>query len=116
MRQWIAEQGLERYNKGNDAMIEVISAKQQHLSGPVEGELARKLFLALYDLDGFRGTLSGSVAADCRRLGLEAGPMLSGDDSVLLGFAVAYAAEMLRHFPDSGKKQNKSSGDAGSWN
>lgn len=97
VRQWVADQGLNPYNEANDAMIEVISVKQQALPGPLKEELAQKLFKALYDLDAFRHAFAGTVEPDCRKLGLDTDSLLLDDDSALLCFAMKYAAEILQH-------------------
>lgn len=94
---WIADQGLARYNELNDAMMDIVSVKQQYLPGPVAGGLAEKLYLAFYDIDGFRRAFSGWVEPDCRKIGLETEEPANMGDEELLWFAMSYAAQMLRH-------------------
>ena len=95
--QWIADQGLETYNELNDAMMAVISVKQQYAPGVLRGEAAKKLFAALYDPDALRIDWHERVASDCRRLGLRFDVSDQTDDEPLLRFAMQYAAELLRH-------------------
>lgn len=97
VRQWITDQGLMPYNKANDSMIEVIAAKQQAMPGSLQGEVARKISMALYDLDAFRSSFAGVIEADCSKMGLDTGGVLAEDDDILLGFAVNYAAAVLRN-------------------
>lgn len=106
---WIADQGLVPYNAFNDAMIDVISAARRHRPGPLGGELGRKLFFALYDIDGFRaGLVNGELLGDCRRMGLQVDPAAEAGpvgDGALLRLAMQYAAGTLcqgagRRFPD----------------
>lgn len=99
--QWIADQGLERYNELNDAMIEIISIKQQYLPGPLAGEAAEKLFAALYDPDSFRKALSGWAGKDCTKLGLCHDEAERGDDESLVRFAIKYSAGLLQHASES---------------
>ncbi len=94
---WIADQGLARYNELNDAMMDIVSVKQQYLPGPVAGDLAKKLYLPLYDIDGFRRKFSERIEPDCRRIGLETGEPANMGDEELLWFAMRYAGQMLRH-------------------
>lgn len=97
VRQWVADQGLLPYNKANDSMIEVISVKQQAMAGPLGKEAGLKIFMALYDLDAFRDCFAGGIEADCFKMGLEPQGLLVEDDEMLLGFAMKYAAAVLRH-------------------
>ncbi|MCF8111531.1 MAG: YkgJ family cysteine cluster protein [Desulfobacteraceae bacterium] len=95
--QWIAEQGLECYNELNDALIEVISAKQSRLPGPLDKETAERLFFALYDIDSFIRDLAGTTGEECENLGLCPDKADAGNDESLVRFAVKYAACLLRH-------------------
>lgn len=94
---WIADQGLERYNELNDALIEVISVKQSRLPGPLGGQTAEKIFAALYDTDAFKKDLSGQTGEECRKLGLRPDKEDTGDDEACVMFAIKYAACLLRH-------------------
>lgn len=95
--QWVADQGLERYNEINDAMIEVISVKQQYLPGSLKRQTAEKLFSCLYDADAFKRGLAGQTAGECREFGLCPEEAERGDDETVVRLAVKYAAEVLRH-------------------
>ncbi|MBS3732640.1 MAG: YkgJ family cysteine cluster protein [Desulfobacterales bacterium] len=95
--QWIADQGLEPYNELNDAMIDVISVKQQYLPGPVKGALGEKLFAALYDIDAWKTDFHPQASADSRHPGFPLDEPDPADDEALLRFAMQYAAALLRH-------------------
>ncbi|MFO7930181.1 MAG: YkgJ family cysteine cluster protein [Desulfosalsimonas sp.] len=95
--QWVADQGLERYNELNDAMIEVISVKQQYLPGPLKSQTAEKLFYCLYDADAFKRDLSGQIGDECRKFGLCPDKAKRGDDEAVVRLAVKYAAGFLKN-------------------
>ena len=96
-KQWIADQGLQPYNELNDAMIDVISVKQQYRPGPVKGDLGEKLFAALYDIDAWKTDFRSRAADDCRQIGLSFEAPEAADDEEVLRFAMQYAAALLRH-------------------
>ena len=57
VRQWLADQGLEPYNRYNDLMMEIISLKNSRRPGPLDMASRHCLYLALYDLDAFRTSI-----------------------------------------------------------
>lgn len=57
VRQWLAGQDVERHNRYNDKLMELISLKNRVRPGQLEGALADRFYLALYDLDEFRGRI-----------------------------------------------------------
>jgi len=59
VRQWLAGQDVDRHNKQNDKLMELISLKNRVLPGKLEGAQADQFYLALYDLDEFRGQIFG---------------------------------------------------------
>lgn len=54
VEEWLKGQDVDRHNEQNDKLMELISLKNQILPGRLEGALADKFYLALYDLDEFR--------------------------------------------------------------
>lgn len=54
VREWLAAQGLEPYNRYNDLLMEIISLKNRQTPGPLDLKSGRLFYLALYDLDSFR--------------------------------------------------------------
>ncbi len=54
VREWLATQGLEPYNRYNDLLMEIISLKNRQKPGPLDMKSGRLFYLALYDLDSFR--------------------------------------------------------------
>ncbi len=52
--QWMQDQGLNLYNQANDPLVEIISAKNRLLPGPLDFKSARLFHMACYDLDDFR--------------------------------------------------------------
>lgn len=110
VRQWMADQGLSPYNKGNDAMIEVISVKQQHMPGSLESGLRQKLYISLYDLDAFRDGLGGPVGEECRKLGMDCTGRKSWNDERLLDFALQYSGQIMRQASGKAFKNRENSG------
>lgn len=54
VREWLAAQGLEPYNRHNDLLMEIIRLKNRQTPGPLDMKTGRLFYLALYDLDSFR--------------------------------------------------------------
>jgi Fe-S-cluster containining protein len=54
VRQWLGGQDVDKHNQQNDKLMELISLKNRILPGKLEGFMADKFYLALYDLDEFR--------------------------------------------------------------
>ena len=54
VRQWMQDQGLIEYNQINDLLMEIISAKNRLLPGPLDFKSCRLFHMACYDLDSFR--------------------------------------------------------------
>lgn len=54
VRDWLNGQDVERHNRHNDRLIELIGLKNTILPGKLEGAQADTFYLALYDLDEFR--------------------------------------------------------------
>jgi uncharacterized protein len=57
VQQWLAGQAVDRHNLFNDKLIELISLKNRIIPGKLPDVQADLFYLALYDLDEFRGQL-----------------------------------------------------------
>ena len=96
VRQWMEDQGLFPYNEMNDALMTVISLKNQLLEGPLPKALADFFYFACYDLDRFRRQLkAGDMEMPDTQLELP-DPDRASDD-VLLRFGLDRLAEGIRH-------------------
>jgi Fe-S-cluster containining protein len=54
---WIADQRIDDYNRMNDTFLELISRKNRNRPGALPPRESGLVFMALYDLDRFRGDL-----------------------------------------------------------
>ena len=54
VKHWLKGQIVEKYNRENDKLMELISLKNQVMPGKLEGSDADIFYLALYNLDEFR--------------------------------------------------------------
>jgi Fe-S-cluster containining protein len=62
--QWIKNQGLEGYLSMNDALLDLISMKNQSLPGPLPPELAQMTRMVFYDVDGLKKRAKAGVLKD----------------------------------------------------
>lgn len=54
VKDWLNGQDVGKHNEQNDRLMELISLKNSILPGKLEGALADKFYMALYNLDEFR--------------------------------------------------------------
>ena len=54
VRDWIASQGLVKYNEVNDLLMEIISLKNQRKPGPLDIKARHLFHLVCYDLDNLK--------------------------------------------------------------
>lgn len=52
--QWLTGQDVERHNRNNDKLMELIHLKNRIMPGPLSSDQSDLFYLALYDLDEFR--------------------------------------------------------------
>lgn len=52
--EWVMEQDIEPYNRMNDMLMEILSLKNQKISGELDIKSGYLFRMALYDLDAFR--------------------------------------------------------------
>lgn len=95
VRDWVAGQGLEEYNRANDRMIELISLKQQILPGPLSGPDREKFILACYDLDRFRSEIREGHLVEASSMDKESYDRIMTDDLALLDFGLDWVASEL---------------------
>jgi len=57
VEQWLKGQNVDKHNKENDKLMELISLKNKMIPGKLEGEHFDIFYLALYDLDEFRAQI-----------------------------------------------------------
>lgn len=57
VKQWLKGQNVDKHNKENDKLMELISLKNRILPGKLEGAQSDIFYLALYDLDEFRAQI-----------------------------------------------------------
>lgn len=99
VKQWIDQQGAAVYNEFNDRLMEIISLKNQHLPGPLDGKSRQMFYTALYDLDHFRSQIANEGLPD--GLGMDGGiaPAILdaavNDDVALLDLGMQWVKQML---------------------
>lgn len=94
IKDWLKGQQVERHNLHNDRLMELISLKNRIIPGKLEGPMADKFYLALYDLDEFRHRiLNENLLAD---LDLP-GKLLDylNNDETLLEFGIEWVKYQL---------------------
>ncbi len=96
VREWIADQGLAEYNRMNDLMMALISAKNRFAPGrPLTLAEANIFYTGCYDLDRFKTDIfdtgrlaeAGLVQADTKAA--------ARDERTLLELALAWTGNML---------------------
>lgn len=92
---WIADQGINAYNRMNDKMLELIGSKNRYRPGVLSPTEGIKVYTALYDLDAFRET----VFSTCKNAGLKVDSKIlqnAGEcDEDLLIVAMAWVGEKI---------------------
>lgn len=86
VREWIDSQALDRFNRFNDMLMEIISIKNQLHPAPLDFREQRLFHLALYDLDGFRQHLHDHDLPEELAMAPEAWSKIIADDEKLLVF------------------------------
>lgn len=95
VREWLADQGLEPYNRYNDLMMEIISLKNRQRPGPLDMKSGRLFYLALYDLDSFRtGIFENNLLKD-QSFGEDELAAARDDDTALLVLGIKWVKKAL---------------------
>ncbi len=95
VREWLKSQNVEKHNKENDRLIELISLKNQVLPGKLEGALSDKFYLALYDLDEFKEQIFNNNLLDELNISESLKESIKKDDEALLNFGLIWVKFML---------------------
>ncbi len=96
VRQWMEDQGLPFYNQTNDLLMEIISAKNRFLPGPLDLKSARLFHMACYDLDDFRKNIFDKGELEASDFDQELFDLArTGDDVALLKISLAWLKRTL---------------------
>jgi Fe-S-cluster containining protein len=88
VKEWLKGQDVDKHNKVNDRLMELISLKNQILPGKLEGAGADVFYLGLYDLDEFRAQIIEKDLLKEFNLSKELLKIIKTDDEALLNFGV----------------------------
>ncbi len=95
VKSWLETQKVAPYNHANDKLMDIISLKNTIMPGKLDGRLADRFYLALYDLDTFRSRI---IETDLLA-GIEMpSDLMSGirtDDEKLLDFGLMWLRREL---------------------
>jgi len=100
---WQTAQGLDAYNAMNDLMLDIIRLNSRRSGGNLDSKSKQLFYLSLYDLDGFKASLSAggppdTLAADAATLDLT-----RKDDAALLRFGFDWLRRTV--FKDAPRKE-----------
>ena len=83
------------YNKANDEMIALISAKNSSASGRLSVKQAELIYTACYDIDRFRNEAFGQGSNIALPKFMEVPVSSKSDDMEMLKFGVAFAVKCI---------------------
>jgi len=86
---------VDKHNKENDKLMELISLKNQILPGKLEGAAADKFYMALYDLDEFREQIFEKNLLDKFNIPEDHREKIKKDDEALLNLGLEWVKDML---------------------
>ncbi len=95
VKEWLKGQNVDKHNKENDKLMELISLKNQILPGKLEGAAADKFYMALYDLDEFREQIFEKNLLDKFNISEDHKEKIKKDDEVLLNLGLEWVKYML---------------------
>lgn len=95
VNQWLEGQDVDRHNKANDRLMELISLKNQILPGKLEGAQSDKFYLALYNLDEFRKEIFEKDLLKEFVLPKNLFDKMKTDDEVLLDLGIEWVKYVL---------------------
>lgn len=93
--QWVAGQGLDRYNEMNDLMLDLIQQKRRLGKAPLNPSKRAQFHLALYNIDQFRAHLAKNDLPIPAPLSEKATVAMNGNDNDLLRFAIQWVRATL---------------------
>ncbi|THB80699.1 MAG: YkgJ family cysteine cluster protein [Desulfobacteraceae bacterium] len=92
---WLEGQEVDAYNRVNDRLMEIISLKNSVRPGRLEGALADKFYLALYDLDTFRAEIFENQLLEDLDVPADILDRIRADDASLLSFGLIWVRHVL---------------------
>ena len=95
VKEWLKGQNVDKHNKENDRLMELISLKNQILPGKLEGAGSDMFYLGLYDLDEFRAQIVEKDLLKEFTLPKELLKKIKTDDEALLNFGIDWVKFML---------------------
>ena len=95
VKQWLKGQDVDKHNKENDKLMELISLKNQILPGKLEGAQSDIFYLALYDLDEFRTQIFEKGLLNEFTLPDDLLKKIKTDDEALLNIGLNWVKYML---------------------
>ncbi len=95
VREWLKGQNIEKHNRENDRLMELISLKNQILPGKLEGVLSDKFYLALYDLDEFKEQIVNNNLLYEFNIPEKIKESIKKDDETLLNLGLSWVKYML---------------------
>lgn len=93
--QWLKGQNVDKYNKENDKLMELISLKNQIMPGKLEGSQSDIFYLAVYDLDEFRARIFEKDLLKKFTVPDDLLKKIKTDDEALLDFGLNWVKYML---------------------
>ena len=95
IHEWIENQEVSFYNEMNDLLLEIISLKNQNMSGSLDVKSRRCFRMALYDIDAFRSNIFENNILDPWHLDAETLDTVKMDDVALLKLGHQWIKNML---------------------
>jgi len=95
VKEWLKGQDVDRHNKENDKLMELIALKNQILPGKLEGAQSDQFYLALYDIDAFREQIFEKIFLNKFSFTKDLLNKIKTDDGALLNFGIDWVKFML---------------------
>jgi uncharacterized protein len=95
VKEWIENQGLLIYNEMNDLMMEIISLKNQNMTGSLDLKSRHFFHMACYDLDSFRDKVFNKGLLDPAKYNEVLLSKAKEDDTALLKISLAWIQKMI---------------------
>jgi uncharacterized protein len=95
VKEWIENQGLLIYNEMNDLMMEIISLKNQTMTGSLDLKSRHFFHMACYDLDSFRDKVFNKGLLDPAKYNEVLLSKAKEDDTALLKISLAWIQKMI---------------------
>ena len=99
VKEWLDGQGVGRYNAQNDKLMELISLKNTIMPGKLEGALADKFYLGLYDLDEFKAKIQKDHLLKDISVPADFTEKILNNEEALMDFGLQWVKYMLFGIP-----------------